>query len=170
MNHERVARVMRRFGITGLRLRRRHKTTIADSSASKAPDLLGPDFTADTVSTGYVGDITYPPIADGTHLYLATVMSLASRRLADWDMADHMRTDLVIDALAAAEGTRGTLTGAIMHTDHGAQYTSRPFAEACDRAPGGPVLGAAGSSADNAAAESLNAAFKRETRSTTRTA
>ena len=163
VNHKRVARVMRKFGITGLRLRRRHKTTIADPSASKAPDLLGRDFTAEQVNTRYVGDITYLPIADGTHLYLATVMDLASRRLAGWAVADHMRTDLVIDALAAAERTRGTLTGAIMHTDHGAQYTSRSFAAACDRAGVIQSMGAVGSSADNAAAESLNAAFKRET-------
>jgi transposase InsO family protein len=163
VNHKRVARVMRNIGLAGLRLRRRHKTTIADPAASKAPDLLGRNFTAEQVNTKYVGDITYLPIEDGTHLYLATVMDLASRRLAGWAVADHMRTDLVIDALAAAERTRGTLTGAIMHTDHGAQYTSKAFAEACDIAGVIQSMGAVGSSADNAAAESLNAAFKRET-------
>ncbi len=88
VNHKRVARVMRKFGITGLRLHRRHKTTIADPSASKAPDLLGRDFTAVTANTRYVGDITYLPIADGTHLYLAAVMDLASRRLAGHDGPD----------------------------------------------------------------------------------
>jgi transposase InsO family protein len=86
------------------------------------------------VNTKYVGDITYLPIEDGSFCYLATVMDLASRRLAGWAVADHMRTGLVIDALEAAERTRGTLTGAIMHTDHGAQYTSKAFAEAYDRA------------------------------------
>ncbi|MGA5471878.1 transposase, partial [Streptomyces arboris] len=75
----------------------------------------------------------------------------------------HMRTELVIDALTAAERTRGTLTGAIMHTDHGTQYTSRAFAEICRSAGVRQSMGAIGSSADNAAAESFNAAFKRET-------
>lgn len=65
--------------------------------------------------------LSYLPLDGEKFLYLATVIDLASRRLAGWAIADHMRTDLVIDALAAAERTRGSLTGAIMHTDHGAQ-------------------------------------------------
>jgi transposase InsO family protein len=94
VNHKRVARVMRGIGLTGLRLRRRHRTTAADPSEAKAPDLLGRDFTAETPNTRYVGDITYLPIADGTFLYLATVMDLCSRRLCGWAVADHMRTEL----------------------------------------------------------------------------
>ncbi len=74
-----------------------------------------------------------------------------------------MRTELVIAALAAAERTRGSLAGTIMHTDHGAQYTSRAFAEACRSAGVVQSMGAIGSSADNALAESFNATFKRET-------
>jgi transposase InsO family protein len=74
-----------------------------------------------------------------------------------------MRTELVVDALAAAERTRGSLAGAIMHTDHGAQYTSRAFADACHQAGVRQSMSAVGSSADNALAESFNATFKRET-------
>jgi transposase InsO family protein len=121
VNHKRVARVMRRFGVQGLRLRRRVQTTIADPAASKAPDLIGRDFTAPAVNQRYVGDITYLPVGERGFLYLATVIDLHSRRLAGWAIADHMRTDLVIDALDAAERTRGSLDGSIMHTDHGAQ-------------------------------------------------
>ncbi len=163
VNHKRVARVMRGIGLAGLRLRRRHRTTHADPTAAKAPDLLGRDFTADTPNTRYVGDITYLPIADGTFLYLATVMDLCSRRLVGWAVADHMRTELVLDALHAAQRTRGSLAGAIFHSDHGAQYGARAYAEACRAAGVTRSMGAVGSSADNAAAESLNASFKRET-------
>ena len=163
VNHKRVARVMRTFGIMGLRLRRKHTTTIADQAAAKAADLLRRDFTATEVNTKYVGDITYLRIGASRFCYLATVMDLASRRLAGWAVADHMRVELVIDALKAAERTRGSLTGAIFHTDHGAQYTSKAFAEACREAGVLQSMGAVGSSADNAAAEALNAAFKRET-------
>ncbi|GAA3761325.1 hypothetical protein GCM10023082_64170 [Streptomyces tremellae] len=74
-----------------------------------------------------------------------------------------MRTDLVTDALAA-ERTRGSLAGAVMHTDHGAQYTSQAFADACLKAGVRQSTSAIGSSADNALAESFNAALKRETR------
>lgn len=163
VNHKRVARIMRGIGLSGLRLRRRHRTTIGDPSASKAPDLIERDFTAKTPNTRYVGDITYLPLEDGTFCYLATVMDLCSRRLAGWAIADHMRTELVIDALTAAQRTRGSLEGAIFHSDHGAQYTSRAFAQACKKFGVIQSMGIVGSSVDNAAAESLNASFKRET-------
>jgi transposase InsO family protein len=163
VNRKRVARVMRRFHVQGLRLRRRVQTTIADPAAAKAPDLIGRDFTAPAINQRYVGDITYLPIGERGFLYLATVIDLHSRRLAGWAIADHMRTDLVIDALTAAQRTRGSLAGSIMHTDHGAQYTSRAFATACQAAGVRQSMSKVGSSADNALAESFNATFKRET-------
>ncbi|MEU3092363.1 IS3 family transposase [Streptomyces massasporeus] len=163
VNHKRIARVMRGAGLAGVRLRRRHRTTVADPAAAKAPDLVGRDFTASEPNTKYVGDITYLPLDGGKFLYLATVIDLASRRLAGWAIADHMRTGLVTDALSVAERTRGSLAGAVMHTDHGAQYTSRAFADACRQAGVRQSMSAIGSSADNALAESFNATFKRET-------
>ncbi|MEV7676222.1 IS3 family transposase [Streptomyces sp. NPDC088752] len=163
VNHKRVARIMRTIGLEGVRLRRRHRTTVPDPAAAKAPDLIGRDFTAVVPNMKYVGDITYLPIGTGKFCYLATVIDLCSRRLAGWAIAAHMRTDLVTDALAAAIRTRGTLAGAVMHTDHGAQYASRAFAEACRSAGVRQSMSAVGSSEDNAAAESFNATFKRET-------
>jgi transposase InsO family protein len=163
VNHKRVARVMRGIGLQGLRLRRRHRTTVPDPAAAKAPDLIGRDFTAPAPNRRYVGDITYLPVGERGFLYLATVLDLCSRRLVGYAIADHMRTDLVLDALAAAERTRGSLAGAILHTDHGAQYTSRTFAAACQTAGVRQSMSPIGSSADNAAAESFNASFKRET-------
>ena len=121
VNHKRVERVMRGIGVQGLRLRRRTRTTIPDPAAAKAPDLIGRDFTAAAINQRYVGDITYLPVGERGFLYLATVIDLHSRRLAGWAIADHMRTDLIIDALTAAWRTRGSLAGAIFHSDHGAQ-------------------------------------------------
>nr|BFD90890.1 hypothetical protein KitaXyl93_22500 [Kitasatospora sp. Xyl93]BFD90911.1 hypothetical protein KitaXyl93_22710 [Kitasatospora sp. Xyl93]BFD90952.1 hypothetical protein KitaXyl93_23120 [Kitasatospora sp. Xyl93]BFD90973.1 hypothetical protein KitaXyl93_23330 [Kitasatospora sp. Xyl93]BFD92097.1 hypothetical protein KitaXyl93_34570 [Kitasatospora sp. Xyl93] len=163
VNHKKVARLMNAAQIAGLRLRRKHRTTIADPAAAKAPDLVGRDFTAEQPNRKYVGDITYLPVGGGKFCYLATVIDLCSRRLAGWAIADHMRAELVIDALAAAERTRGSLHGAVMHTDHGSQYSSRVFAEACRRAGVRQSMSAVGSSADNALAESFNATAKRET-------
>ncbi|SFL16133.1 Transposase InsO and inactivated derivatives [Streptomyces pini] len=163
VNHKRIARVMRSINLAGVRLRRRHRTTIADPAAAKAPDLIGRDFIAREPNRRYVGDITYLPLDGGKFLYLATVIDLASRRLAGWAIADHLRTDLVVDALAAAELTRGGLAGAVLHPDHGAQYTSAAFADACRTAGVRQSMSAVGSSADNALAESFNATFKRET-------
>ncbi len=163
VNHKRVARVMREEGIAGLRLRRRVRTTIPEPAEQAVPDLLNRKFCADAPNQRYVGDITYLPIADGTNLYLATVIDCFSRRLAGWAVAEHMRTDLIADALHAARDTRGSLVGAIFHSDHGAQYTSKTFAQLCAQLGVTQSMGAVGTSADNALAESFNATLKRET-------
>ncbi len=163
VNHKRVARVMAVRGIAGIRLRRKVRTTIPEPADAKVPDLLKRDFTAETPNTKYVGDITYLPLADGRNLYLATVIDCCSRKLAGWALADHMRTDLVTDALKAALTDRGSLRGAIFHADHGAQYTSKDLARLCSQLGVVQSLGGVGSSADNALAESFNATLKRET-------
>ena len=139
------------------------RPTIPDPAEQTVPDLLGRDFTAEEPNQRYVGDITYLPIADGTNLYLATVIDCPSRRLTGWAIAEHMRTDLIINALSAARDTRGSLAGAIFHSDHGAQYTSRAFAEHCRALGVTQSMGSVGTSADNALAESFNAMLKRET-------
>ena len=119
VNHKRVARVMRAHAIAGLRLRRKVRTTVSEPVDQRVPDLLGRDFTAPVPNRRYVGDITYLPIGDGTNLYLATVIDCFSRRLAGWAVAEHMRTDLIVDALSMARDARGSLAGAIFHSDHG---------------------------------------------------
>ncbi|GAA0930444.1 hypothetical protein GCM10009560_34910 [Nonomuraea longicatena] len=134
VNPKRVERVMREHGIAGLHLRKKVRTTIPEPDAAPVPDLLQRDFTAERPNTRYVGDITYLPVSGGRFLSLATVVDLYSRRLVGWSIADHMRTELVVDALQAAAHTRGgRLDGAIFHSDNGAQYCSREFARACRR-------------------------------------
>jgi transposase InsO family protein len=163
VNHKRVARVMRQAQIAGLRLRRRVRTTVPEPADQRVPDLINRDFTASAPNQRYVGDITYLPIGDGSNVYLATVIDCFSRRLAGWAIAEHMRTDLITDALSAARHSRGSLAGAIFHSDHGAQYTSKAFAALCDQLGVTQSMGAVGTSADNALAESFNATLKRET-------
>jgi transposase InsO family protein len=163
VNRKRVERVMRKFGIAGLRLRRKVRTTLPAPSAQQVPDLLRRDFTAAAPNQKYVGDITYLPLGQGRFLYLASVIDLFSRRLAGWSIADHMRTDLVVDALRAADATRGSVAGAILHTDHGAQYCSAQFAAVCAELGVIQSRGAVGSSADNSVAEAWNGSLKRET-------
>ncbi|WP_108717362.1 IS3 family transposase [Miniimonas sp. S16] len=162
VNHKRVARVMRLEGIRGYVKKRRVRTTIPEPSGQKYPDLLRRDFTAERPNERYVGDITYLPLADGTNLYLASVIDCYSRRLAGWAIADHMRTELVEDALKAAAATRGSLKGAIFHSDHGSVYCSKDYAKLCRKLGVTQSMGAVGSSADNALAESFNATMKRE--------
>jgi transposase InsO family protein len=108
VNRKRVARVMRAHAMAGLRLRRRVRTTIPEPADQQVPDLLRRDFTAPAPNQRYVGDITYLPIADGSNLYLATVIDCFSRRLAGWAIAERMSTDLVTAALTTARDTRAT--------------------------------------------------------------
>ncbi|BBZ57369.1 IS3 family transposase [Mycolicibacterium phocaicum] len=161
VNHKRVARVMRSAGIAGYRRRRRVKTTTPDPAKQKVPDLLNRDFTAAAPNVKYVGDITYLPLASGSNLYLATVIDCFSGRVAggrspstcapNWSKMPSKPLRL-----------RGSLTGAVFHTDHGSQYTSRDFANLCRDLEVTQSMGGVGSSADNALAESFNAALKRE--------
>lgn len=162
VNHKRVTRVMREHRLAGIRLRRRVKTTIPDQSGRRFPDLIQRDFSTGEPNRRYVGDITYLPIADGTNLYLASVIDLGSRKLAGWQIADHMRTELVEDALTSAWRERGSLTGAISHSDHGSVYTSKAYVKLCTDLKVTQSMGAIGSSADNSLAESFNATLKRE--------
>ncbi|MEY9873672.1 putative transposase [Streptacidiphilus sp. MAP12-33] len=159
----RVAGLMRQAGLEGRHRRRRHRTTIPDPQAATRPDLVLRDFRPDptALDARWCGDITYIPTEEGW-LYLATVIDIASRRVVGWATADHLRTELVADALRAACRTRRPSGPVIFHTDRGCQYTSREFASlARDFGVSLPV-GRTGQCWDNALAESFFATLKRE--------
>ena len=162
VNHKKVARIMRSLKLVGYAKKRKVTTTVSQGKKPVFPDLVGRRFTAPAPNQVYVGDITYLPIADGSNMYLATVIDCFSRRLAGFAIADHMRTSLVQDALVMAKGQRGSLQDAVFHSDHGSVYTSFAFQDTCTQLGVRQSMGAIGSSADNALAESFNAALKRE--------
>jgi len=159
----RVARLMRAAGLTGRHRRRRQLTTVPDPRASVRPDLIVRDFQPD--STGldvrWCGDITYIPTEEGW-LYLATVIDITSRRVVGWATADHMRTDLVADALTAACRQRRPIGQVIFHSDRGSQYTSQQFASLAEEFGVRLSVGRTGQCWDNALAESFFATIKRE--------
>ena len=126
------------------------------------PDLLRRDFTAPAPNQRYVGDITYLPCPTGSTCTWPPSSTATPAGLAGWAIADHMRTELVDDALNAAQTTRGSLAGAIFHTDHGSVYTSKAYAPLCADLGVTQSMGAVGTSADNSLAESFNATLKRE--------
>lgn len=162
VGRRRVTRLMREAGIEGRHKRRWRKTTIPDPAAERARDLIGRDFApSPTTDRRYVGDITYIATWEG-FAYLATVIDLASRRVVGWSIANHMRTELVEDALKMAFVQRRPSRGLIFHTDRGSQYTSGDFARLAR--DNGVVLsvGMKGECWDNAVAESFFATIKRE--------
>jgi transposase InsO family protein len=126
---KRVARIMRQRGLIGRCRRRWKRTTIPDPEAN-AVDLLKRAFGPGTVELDrvYVGDITYVWTWEGW-AYLATVIDLASRKVVGWALAEHMRAELVCDALRMTLDTRRPAPGAIFHSDRGTQYTSAEFTD-----------------------------------------
>lgn len=163
VNEKRVARLMREGGIEGRAWKpKRPVTTVPDPEAASVPDRLGRAFTADGLGEKYVGGLTYLPIAGGEFLYLTSVIDLWSRRVVGWTITDHMRADAMVDALDDALRTRGSLDGAIFHSDNGSQYTSLQFRLYCDRQGVLRSRGKVGTSADNALAEAFHASLKRE--------
>ena len=123
INHKKVARIMKAMGLKGFTKRRRCVTTRCKPGHRVMPDLVGRKFTANEPNRVYVGDITYLPCKGGKNMYLATVIDTYSRKLAGYALADHMRVSLVVDAIAHAHGVRGSLDGAVFHSDHGSVYT-----------------------------------------------
>jgi transposase InsO family protein len=159
----RVARLMRAAGLEGRHRRRRHLTTVPDPRAASRPDLVLRQFDPDPegVGTRWCGDITYVPTEEGW-LYLATVIDIASRRVIGWATADHLRTDLVADALTAACRQRRPTRPVIFHSDRGCQYTSQQFATLATEFGVRLSVGRTGQCWDNALAESFFATIKRE--------
>jgi len=161
---KRVARLMVRRGLAGRAKRRFKKTTIADRSAEpRAIDLIGRVFGPGVreVDTAWCGDITYVRTWEGW-LYLASVIDLESRRVVGFAMADHMRADLVCDALEMAIEQRRPAPGLIFHSDRGSQYTSGAFSKLLGAHRITQSLSRAGQCWDNAVAESWFSTLKEE--------
>jgi transposase InsO family protein len=124
----RVERLMRADGLRG-KIRRRFRTTTDSKHAlSIAPNTLGRQFTVEAPDLVWAGDITYIPIGSGFS-FLAVIVDLYSRRVVGWAMADHLRTELVEDALAAALGARVPAPNMVHHSDRGCQYASAAYRE-----------------------------------------
>jgi putative transposase len=136
-------------------------TTQAGEGAESLPDLVARDFSADAPGSKMVGDITYLPTWEG-FAYLATVIDCCTKECVGYAIAEHMRAELVIDALRMAARNHRLEPSAIFHTDHGSQYLSRAFAEVVDEVDMRHSVGRVGSCFDNAQAESFNATLKVE--------
>jgi putative transposase len=172
VGRKRVARLMRTAGLVGCQRRRGRGLTRRDPQAAPAPDLVERSFAATAPDRLWTADITYVPTWSGW-LYLAVVLDVFSRRVVGWAMADHLRTELVLDALDMAIWNRRPTAGLIHHSDQGSQYTSLAFGRRCREAGITPSMGSVGDAYDNAITESFFATLECElldrTRFVTRT-
>jgi len=158
---ERIARLMRVAGLVGASRRRSGITTTRRDRATRpAPDLVDRKFAAPGPNQLWVADITFVPTASG-FLYLAVVLDAWSRKIVGWAMANHIRAELVVDALEMAIGQRRP-GDVIHHSDHGSQYTSLAFGNRCREAGVRPSMGSVGDAYDNAMCESFFATLECE--------
>lgn len=162
IGRDHVARLMRQEGLQGIRRGKKRRTTIVDETAlERARDLLQRDFTATRPNEKWVCDITYLRTWNG-FVYLAFILDCYSRMIVGWQLATHLRTDLVLDALEMASGLRRPAPGLIAHTDRGSQYTSIRYTDRLDELGAAPSVSSRGDAYDNAMAEAWVATFKSE--------
>ena len=159
-----VQRLMRCHGIQGAKRRGKPwRTTKSDPNAVRRPDLVKRHFTADEPNRLWVGDLSYLRCWEGV-VYFAFIIDVFSRRVVGWQLASHMRTDLVLDALRMALGTRehGADFRLVAHSDRGSQYTSADYTQVLDDHRVLASVGSVGDAYDNALAESFVDSFKTE--------
>jgi putative transposase len=161
VGRKRVERLMRQAGLSGLVARRRGRTTIRVPGVRVCEDLVDRAFLATAPDRLWVADITYLRTWEGW-LYLAAVQDIYSRRIVGWSMADHMRSELVVDALEMALAHRQPAPGLIWHSDQGSQFVSLAFGQAARAAGIAQSMGSRGDCFDNAVAESFFATLKKE--------
>ena len=154
VNHKRVGRLMRERKLVGVTRRRRSKgCTTTRISDPRSEDLVKRRFRPDGPNRLWVQDITQHRTGEGW-VYLAVVIDAWSRRVVGWSIADHLRAELVVDALDMARLRRDP-QATVVHSDHGTQYCSWVFGQRLRQAGLMGSMGTVGDALDNAVAESF---------------
>jgi putative transposase len=161
VSRRRIGRILAQAGLRCQTRRKCKAPRPSEQAQTVAPNHLNREFTVDVPDTVYVGDITYLPTGEGW-LYLAIVLDLCSRAVVGWSMANHMRTELVIQALSMAIGQRHPAAGLIMHTDRGSQYGADSYRQLLRQHGIEPSMSRKGNCWDNAVAESFFHTLKTE--------
>jgi putative transposase len=147
--------------LQGVHRRKKTRTTIRDEAGVPALDLVDRHFKAHARDRLWVTDITYVWTWEGW-LYVAAVLDVFSRKVVGWSMADHLRTELVLDALDMALFVRRPGDGLVLHSDRGCQFTSFSFGRRCEEAGIVPSMGSVGDAYDNSMIESFFATLETE--------
>jgi len=161
INHKRVERLMRERGLQGITRRRTGGCTRSRAADPRSDDLVHRQFRPDGPDRLWVQDVTQHRTSEGW-VYLAVVIDAWSRRVVGWSIADHMRAELVADAIDMATLRRRPPTGTIAHSDHGSNYCSWVFGQRLRAAGLMGSMGTVGDALDNAVAESFFASLQCE--------
>ena len=123
---DRIRRIMRARGLRAIQ-RKTYVPKTSDGRADKpSPNLLLDQALPAKPDRVWAGDITFIPTSAGW-LYLAVVIDLCSRKIVGGALGDHLRAELVVEALQQALASRGALPGLIFHSDRGSQYGSGTY-------------------------------------------
>ncbi len=160
VGRKRVERLMRAAGLQGAHRRRRKGCTIPVPGVEPFTDKVKRDFRPAGPDLVWAVDIKQTRTGEGW-LYLAAVQDLFSRRIVGWAMAEHMRAEIVVDALQMAVRARRPQNTTI-HSDHGGQFVALQFGQACHDAGIAQSMGAVGTCYDNAVAETFFATLTKE--------
>jgi transposase InsO family protein len=158
LGRKRVARLMRLAGLVGICARRKRR---GQPAPAVHDDLVARRFVADRADRVWFTDITEHPTREGK-LYCCCVLDCYSRRIVGWAIADHVRSELVVDALQMARWNRATASGTIVHSDRGSQFTSWIFGHRLRQAGLLGSMGRVASSVDNSMIESFWSTMQRE--------
>ena len=162
VGRDQVARLMRELGLSGVVRGKAKRTTTSDDTGERPADLVDRDFNPPAPNRLWVADLTYVRTWAG-FVYAAFIIDAFSRRIVGWQITNHLRTDLALDALEMAIWQRqGRLDGLVHHSDRGVQYLAIRYTERLADAGAVTSVGSRGDSYDNALAESTIGLYKTE--------
>lgn len=162
-SRRRVARLMAEMGLVAIQPRSfRPRTTNSRHTLGYSPNLIAETASPSCINQLWVGDITYIPLSGRTFLYLAMIMDRYSRRIVGWELQNHLRESLVLEALRSAIATRRPKPGLIHHSDRGGQYAGVKYRQVLDRARMAQSMSRADNCYDNAFMESCFGTLKTE--------
>ncbi|WP_145053687.1 IS3 family transposase [Paenibacillus xylanexedens] len=161
MNHKKVLRLMQTLGIRS-QIRRKHRCNYTSSTEGRvAKNLLKRDFKADRANQKWVTDVTQFRVGE-SWIYLSAVKDLFNNEIVAYQMSQRNDNLLVLQTFENAFNKTKDVTGLIVHSDQGFQYTSYAYHDMLPKVGARISMSRRGNCYDNASMESFFSHLKTE--------